>query len=345
MSEPVTSQDITVVIPLHLGGELFPRCLDSVLNCRPPAGEVLVVADGPGDGTWAYAEKQGVRVIHQPKRQGPTAARNAGARMAKGKMLLFLDADVMVPSDLMERLCAEFQDHPAIDAIIGSYDNAPSEPGFCSQYRNLFHHYVHQLGQEDASTFWGACGAIDRSVFLEVGGFDEDYGKPAVEDIELGYRLKQRGYRIRLCKDLQVKHGKRWSLWSILKTDFRDRALPWTQLLLRHGQFSSDLNLRYESRLSVLVVALLCLASGLSLFRKDFLIPLPFLGLVLLATNWRLYAFFARLRGLAFAARAVPMHWLYYLTGGLAFGLGTLTFILQWILSRKSCRKRPLRAD
>lgn len=336
------ADQVSVIIPLHRGGEVFRHCLDSVVACQPPPGEILVVADGPGDGTWAYAEQKGVRVIRKQEREGPAAARNAGARVAKGRVLLFLDADVTVPPDLIARLCEQFQKHPEASALFGSYDNAPSEPGFYSQYRNLFHHYIHQQGREEASTFWGACGAINRTVFWEVGGFDECYRAPTVEDIELGYRLRQRGYRIRLCKGLQVKHGKRWTLLGILKTDFCDRALPWTELLLRYGQFCSDLNLRHESRASVTVIFLLCLSAGLSLYRWHFLIPLPFFCLVLLALNWRVYAFFVSLRGAAFAARAVPMHWLYYLSGGVAFGLGAVIYGMRRAMGRRPRGKQRL---
>ena len=66
------------------------------------------------------------------------------------------------------------------------------------------------MGREKASTFWGACGAIRRDVFIQMSGFDERYWTPWGEHIELGSRLVQHGYTIRLHKELQVKHLKRW---------------------------------------------------------------------------------------------------------------------------------------
>ena len=80
--------------------------------------------------------------------------------------------------------------------------------------------------KEDASTFWSACDAIRRNVFMAMKNFDEGYDQPSIEDIELGYRLKQTGHKIRLCKGLQIKHLKRWNIVSLLKSDFFDRALP-----------------------------------------------------------------------------------------------------------------------
>ena len=110
--------------------------------------------------------------------------------------MFFVDADVTVPSDAVGQVATLFQGEPDIAALFGSYDDNPGEATFLSQYRNLLHHYVHQHAREDAATFWGACGAIRRDVFLALGGFDETYAKPSIEDIELGYRLKQAGYSI-----------------------------------------------------------------------------------------------------------------------------------------------------
>jgi GT2 family glycosyltransferase len=158
-----------------------------------------------------------------------------------------VDADVTIPPDAIGQITAAFRREPDLAAVFGSYDDAPAATNFLPQYKNLFHHYVHQTAREEASTFWGACGAIRREVFLTFGGFDERYRQPSIKDIELGYRLKRAGYRIRLCKALQVKQLKRWGVVSLLKSDFFHRALPWTELILRDRRFINDLNLRFSA--------------------------------------------------------------------------------------------------
>src|SRR5437764_207629 len=82
-------------------------------------------------------------------------------------------------------------------------------------------------------------GAALRAVFLLLGGFDEAYRRPSIEAIDLGYRMTAAGQRIRLCKDLQVKHLKRWGAFSLFCSDFFDRALPWTALIVRSGRFEN----------------------------------------------------------------------------------------------------------
>ncbi len=51
-------------------------------------------------------------------------------------------------------------EEPDLAAVFGSYDDEPAAPNFLSQYKNLFHHFVHQQGSAEASTFWSGCGAI-----------------------------------------------------------------------------------------------------------------------------------------------------------------------------------------
>jgi GT2 family glycosyltransferase len=312
-----------------VGGSLegFGPCLESIHRLDPPPAEVLIVADGDEEAA-RLAGLAGFTVLRNLRREGPARARNLGASAARGDILFFLDADVTAPPDAVGRLREVLAD-PGVDAVCGSYDDQPAARNFLSQYRNLLHHYVHQTARAEGSTFWGACGAIRREVFLAEGGFDAAYGVPCVEDIELGYRLRRAGRRILFSKGLQVKHWKAWSAASMLKTDFLRRALPWTELILRHRWFLDDLNLRGASRASVLVAwAMLgCLAAGI--WKVLFLLPAAVLAAGLLALNAPLYAFFRRKRGFAFAAGCVFWHWIYYLYGGLAFGVGAARHVLR----------------
>jgi hypothetical protein len=162
-----------------------------------------------------------------------------------------------------------------------------------------------------------------------MGGFDVSYRQPAIEDIELGYRLRRAGYRIRLVKSLQVKHLKRWGVRSLLKADLLYRALPWTELILREGQLPNDLNLQTSSRISVVLVCALLAALFGAAWWPGLLAAAGLVAFLLLALNAPLYRFFLHKRGLWFAARAIPWHWLYYFYSGLAFALGSVRHLLR----------------
>jgi glycosyltransferase involved in cell wall biosynthesis len=332
---------VSVVVPVYNGGESFRRCLSALAGAEPPPDEIVVVVDGATDDSAQWAQAHGVRVTRTPTRSGPAHARNLGASLARGDILFFVDADVLIRPDAIGQLAGLFRGDPDLTAVFGSYDDAPAATNFLSQYKNLFHHYVHQTAREEASTFFGACGAIRRDIFLDLGGYDRCYRKPAIEDIELGYRLKEAGHQIRLCKTLQVKHLKRWDILSLLRADFLQRAVPWTELILRDRRFINDLNLRYASRLSVILTFGLLAALIGACFWPGLLVFAGVAILLLLALNAPLYRFFQRKRGLWFALQAISWHWLYYLYSGLAFFVGMIRYAFSGLRTGKQRLPKP----
>ena len=318
---------ISIITPVYNGGYPFVCCLLAMTRSQFTDWELIVVDDGSTDESAAIAHKFGAKVIQTSGREGPGAARNQGAKVATGEYLCFIDADCEVCDDAIALLARKLQSHPEIDALFGSYDDAPKATNFVAQYKNLMHHYVHQQGSEDASTFWSGFGVVKRELFLNLGGFDiERYPRPSIEDIELGYRLKQAGAKIHLAKELQVKHHKAWQLVGLIKTDVFDRGIPWTQLLLDNKSYMvNDLNLQTSSRVSVVATYGLVFCLLASVFNLGAIILGAILGVLLLYLNWDVYRLFYHKRGLLFALKVIPLHWLYYFYGGLSFALGTLS--------------------
>lgn len=263
-------------------------CLDHLRQSVCPSLETIVVDDGSTDGSAQVAKEFGATLLSTAGRHGPATARNIGAREAKGEILFFLDADVCPYPDTLGRIQSSFDEDPELDALIGSYDDAPASPDFISQYKNLMHCFVHQGGRRAASTFWSGCGAIRKQVFFDHSGFDEGYRRPAIEDIELGYRLVRNHRKLLLDRDLQVKHLKRWSFWGLVKSDVLDRGIPWTELILRDQFLPDDLNLQLSQRVSIALVYLLL---GVSVacavyWRGYFLTPLFAVLFFLLGRYW-----------------------------------------------------------
>lgn len=329
---------VSIIIPVHNGGTKFERCLQSLTTLQPPPHEIIVVADGPSDGSWKQAEKYGLKIIPLSASGGPARARNIGAQHAVGDLLFFTDADVTIPSHIIGQIQEAFRNHPEPDALIGSYDDAPFESNFLSQYKNLLHHYVHQTSREQASTFWGACGVIRRDVFIRINGFNEKYRNPSIEDIELGYRLKKAGYTIQLAKHIQIKHLKHWGIYSLLKADIFYRALPWTDLILNEGKILNDLNLTFSSRICVVAAFMMILSLFGSFITPGFMIPALLMMLLLTALNRGVYHFFYYKRGGRFLLQAIPWHWLYFEYSGLSFAAGQMKF---WLKSIKAKYQAP----
>jgi len=296
------------------------ECLSALIASSSPGSEIIVVDDASTDDTPAIAAQMGVRVLRLTQRAGPAAARNCGAQHAQGVFLFFVDADVVVAPGSIERVIRVFEDHPEVAAVFGSYDAQPRAEGIVSQYRNLLHHFVHQHGNPEASTFWAGCGAIRRSVFQELGGFDaQRFPRPAIEDIELGYRLHHAGHRILLDKALQGTHLKRWTLRSVIYTDIVCRAVPWSRLLFESKTLTKDLNLTRRQRLSLALVGLASVSLLLTVVWVKLLVLVALALCGVLFLNRELYAFFFRQRGLLFAGVCIPLHLLYYLCSGLGY--------------------------
>jgi GT2 family glycosyltransferase len=319
---------VSVIVPVRDGGSAFGETLASLTRLAPAPLEILVVEDGPQQGPCAYPDT--VTVLRLATGRGPAAARNAGALVARGDILLFLDADVVVQEDAVARIQDVMADS-GVDAVFGSYDRMPASPGFVSQFKNLSHRFVHQHAREDAHTFWSACGAIRRPVFEALGGFDERFGVPSVEDIELGMRLTRAGRTIRLVKSLEVTHLKAWTFRSLVHTDIVRRAIPWSRLLLAEPRLPDDLNLRWRARIAATLAGILALTLATALVVPRVWPAGALVALALVVIDWPLWRYFASERGWVFALRAMPLQWLYYLYSGGAF---------FWVLLREG-RPQP----
>jgi glycosyltransferase involved in cell wall biosynthesis len=319
---------VSIIIPVHNESKYIKRCLDALIDSSYPTFEIITVDDYSTDDSIAFALRKGIKVLRLSSQSGPAFARNFGARHAKGDILIFIDSDVVVRRETIELIIASFQQNPDVAAVFGSYDDDPAEGNFISQYKNLFNHFHHQNSNTEASTFWSGCGAIRKKVFEEMGGFNQRcYRKASIEDIELGYRIRKKGYRILLKKGLQVKHLKRWGFLSMLRTDIYRRAIPWSCLILKTKFMPKDLNLQIHHIISAIIIALMILASlfmGHAKFYNTSLTPVAGFFLLIFFINFlflnrKLYAFYARRRGLCFMVRVIPCHFLYYFYSGMSF--------------------------
>ena len=140
--------------------------------------------------------------------------------------------------------------------------------------------------------------------------------------------MRAGGHRIRLDRDLQGTHLKRWRLLSVIRTDVRCRALPWARLILTSGNVLDDLNVKLDQRVSSGLVGL----AGVLILLSPLHIGLLGLAAAALAEvlvlNRRLFRFLRRERGLTFALACVPLHLLYYFYSGLSYSHVWLGFQL-----------------
>lgn len=312
---------ITVIMPVFNGADYIRESLLPLLAMRDRGEvlEVIVVDDVSTDETPQIAREFGADVLTMTRQSGPGAARNKAAAQAQGEILWLVDADVVAHADAAAGIRKAFDD-PEVVAVFGSYDDEPPAKNFSSQYKNMIHHFYHQKGQREASTFWSGCGALRKSAFLDVGGFDVAlFDRPSVEDIELGYRLRAAGGRISLVPEIQATHLKFWSFFEMIRTDIFRRAIPWARLMISRGGITDDLNVGKAERLRAVLAGVFALVVGAALVG---LLPLwaPVAAFACtLAANTKLFGFFLRRKGPFFAVAALLFHQLYYVYSSAAF--------------------------
>ncbi len=234
MTDPrsATGPAISVVIPVHDGAHYFARSMPALFASEGVAFEVVVVDDGSTDDPAAALADYPVRIERHETARGAAAARNAGASVARAPIVCFVDADIEVAPDTLARV-ARALDDSALAGVVGML-SADTEPrNFASQYDNLYMHYTYRVHPPEMDIFYTSIAAIRRSVFVEVGGFDEHYRGAGIEDMELGQRLVGQGHRLRLDHDLQVRHLKRFGLGQLLRIN-RAKAAGSLKIMLRN---------------------------------------------------------------------------------------------------------------
>ncbi|MGE3284352.1 MAG: glycosyltransferase family 2 protein [Alphaproteobacteria bacterium] len=314
------------MIPAYNAAATLPACLAALAAMSRPPDEIMLFDDGSTDSSGTIGRAAGAMVLRNPGPPvGPAHGRNVLARKARSDLLLFVDADVVVAPDALERLIEAVRTHGA-DAAFGSYDDDPSSRHAAARYANLRHHYQHQNSAHDATTFWTGLGLIRREIFLRLGGFDERrFVHPSIEDVELGARLAAAGGTIRLAPEAQGKHYKDWTLLQVWRTDILHRAYPWSCLLIEGRTAGRDLNVSMAERAkAVLAVSLvLLLPSGLAY--APLLAVFGTATLTYLWLNRRFFALLARRMSPEATLAGVLMHWFYHVYSAGTYGAALIT--------------------
>lgn len=192
---------ITAVIPTHNRREELSRCLHSLGEF---AGEIVVVDNGSRDGTAAWIRERypRVRLLENDRNLGASQAKNQGAKAASGKVLWFLDSDTVVPEiEVPAAACEILERDPGIGAVGGEIYALPDGVREWRRKVLLANGETETVGLRNGYgemlqvDYLPSCNLfIRKDVFRDIGGFDPLYFF-LVEDLDLCYRLRRKGYR------------------------------------------------------------------------------------------------------------------------------------------------------
>lgn len=209
------SLQLSIVIPTLNEEAFIGRCLATAIKHARNLPEVIVVDAGSTDKTVAKAHQvSGVSVLVKPELKGKKyASLNTGAKMAKGEVLLFLDADTFLPEQF-DDLIANCLNDPG--TVGGAFEHQfDRTTPFLSGVER-----VNQLRYRISKRFFGDQALFcRRDIFESVGGFPSS---PIMEAAHLCDRLKKFG-KLRLAKGYVITSSRRFTgnAWKVFFTDTR----------------------------------------------------------------------------------------------------------------------------
>lgn len=298
---------VGVVVPVLNARAFLPSCLDALLAAaaRRPAGvtiRVVVVDNGSTDGS-AELVARDYPDVHLERLPGVTvsALRNAGARIAGGDVLAFIDADCVVAPDYFER-ALEVLAQPAVDATGCAY----ALPDRAHWIERAWH-AMHQPVTDGPVNYINSGNLVcRRGAFDAIGGFAPEL--VTGEDTEFCQRLWQSGYRIHQSRSVEAVHlGNPKSL----------RAFVRKQAWHARGMFGTFRNEPWDKPVILTVAHLLALASIpiiLALFGADARTLLVCLGLLLAAPALAVAYRIVSNRRLGRPAQGIVLYFLYLTT-------------------------------
>lgn len=233
-----TDPAISVVVPHRDQPSHLSRCLAALEQQGYDHFEVVVVDDGSAPRSRAdVAGYPHARLITQAN-GGPAAARNRGAREARGELLAFTDADCVPARNWISSLSDYFDRHPMVELVTG-----PVIDSTIPNRWNPLHCFFHAVSLPDAGPqrftynghemlgFIGANFAIRASSFAALAGFSQQYRLPGGEDFDLAFRAQISGHVAEFVDTAQVNHRyptaphyllRRWLTYGMGKARFAE---------------------------------------------------------------------------------------------------------------------------
>ncbi len=327
----------SIIIPAYNAGRTLGDGLGALEAQTIPRAqyEVIVVDDGSTDDTGAVAAASPVRLIRQPNR-GPAAARNRGAREARGAVLVFTDADCVPCGDWLAQMVQPLAD-PGIVAVKGAYRTR--QRSWVARFAQIEFEERYALLQRAAridmvDTY---AAAYRTNVFLELGGFDESFPAPNGEDMDLSCRLEAAGYRLAFNPRALVFHTHVDRLGAYLRLKY-SRAY-WRMLVYRRypGKMARDSYTPVLLKVQTALFAGMLPLAGVLLLTRYALPALALFGVVMLTLSLPLARrAWARDRVVALCTPGLVL----LRAGALAFG--SIAGMIRHVLWRPRRRSRAV---
>lgn len=203
---------ISVVICSRNGSLTIRECLEGVMKLNYPSYEVIVINDGSTDATPQIASEFDVKLISTAN-NGLSAARNHGAKVAKGEIISYIDDDAIPDPDWLLFLAMSFINKPYV--AVGGPNIAPNNVSLiaeCVDHSPGSPSHV-LITDMEAEHIPGCNFSIRKKALEELGGFDTQF-RTAGDDVDLCWRITDAGWKIGFSPGAMVWHHRRRTIKS-----------------------------------------------------------------------------------------------------------------------------------
>ena len=223
MSTPGSMLDLSIIVPFHNASRSILPTLKALEASTVRPLEIILVNDGSTDdiadivGRFIVSSASPVRCLPSSWcRRGAAAARNAGAQEAKGSVLLFVDADVVVEPNTIQRMYESLRQQQGL-AIVAQFADHSLQKGVLAHFQAFLVSLTYSRLDSDSPCLGSQCVMLAADTFRRVGEFAESFAGATVEDFDMGYRLRELGGRIRIQREARIVHNHRYSIRSFLR--------------------------------------------------------------------------------------------------------------------------------
>lgn len=271
---------VSVIIPAYNASITLSNCLSSLMeqDCAEEY-EVIVVDDGSSDQTPDIARGfKGVTLIQQ-ENAGPAKARNNGVSHAKGDIVLFTDSDCTPAGNWISEMIRPFKEDPEVVGVKGAYRTGQKEitARFIQfEYENKYRYMMKERYIDFIDTY---SAGFKKDVFLEMNGYNTDFPVACAEDVELSYRLSEKGHKMVFNPDAIVSHIHPDSPLDYLKKKYKFAYWRMLAFKLNPGKAVKDSHTPQLMKFQILFPPAIIAAAALSLISSS----LAYLSLLLIA--------------------------------------------------------------
>ena len=311
----------------------FDKCLSAVFKSKYKNFEVIAVSDGSNDHSIEIANKYSCKIIKLKKNSGPAYARNKGASLAKGKILVFVDSDIEIKDDALNIINKYFNLKNNQGIVQGIYSHKPNYENPTTQYLNSYHCYYlfsetkrNKYTQSLCTCFF----AIRKDIFARHKGFDSKFSSATVEDVELGFRLIREGYKIPIERKLNTIHHTDLGIFSFIKRIARVHIAEMKMYLRKKYFIKAKQSNYFAVTFGILLISLISTLIFVNLFYSipyfNKLFILLNILFILLHTNFLVFILFNK--GFLSAVRAIIYNYLHRFLVAICIVIGIIDYYL-----------------